>query len=184
MQHLAVSFHPARRAPGTGKQGELAARCRHYLLYERNAELLIVLHAESFQGRVLVGHVGIAVTRKVAAVNVGAGQRVANAGCGAVISLKKFLLLWLGQLGKSFGRGISQCPTNAEHGLEAVARVDEYAHLGFYGLPGGGEWKRLTRREALGRTGHCGIHTGRFASSRIGSGGELGGLLDGGAAGN
>jgi len=188
VQHLAVGFHPARRAPGAGKQGELAARRRHYLLDKRNAELLIVLYAESFQGRILVCHVGVAIARKVAAVNIGAGQRIANAGRGAIVSLKKLLLLRLRQLGKGFGRGVGERPANAEHGLKAVAGVDEYAHLGLDGLSGGLKREVLAGCEALSSAGHRSVHAGRFAGRRIGTsrhgltGRKLSGFLGGGAA--
>ena len=96
VKHVVVVLHECRRTPGAAQRCELSAGRGQRLFDERNAKLLVMLDAERLQLLVAFVDVGVAATREIAAVDVGSGERVADACVDIEIGVQEFLLFAFG----------------------------------------------------------------------------------------
>ena len=159
LKHVVVVFHPGGRAPRTGKKFHLPAGFRHRFFDERDLVFFIVGNVESAQAFVAVLHVRVHVAGKIAAVDVGPSEGVADPFFGIVVGGQKFLLAGGREFGESLRRGVGDGAADADEGLKLVTRVDEDAGLVFKRLAEGFELESSGWTEAVVGTVGSGVHS-------------------------
>src|SRR5438132_5607979 len=87
VKHIVVVLHEGRWTPGAAKDVELPSGRSQRLLYKRNPKLFVMVDAERVQLLVAFVYVGVAAAREITTMDVGSGQRVADAGAGIKIGL-------------------------------------------------------------------------------------------------
>jgi hypothetical protein len=123
----------------------------HRALDQRDPVAQVVRDGEGRQVLVAFRNVGIALARKIAAVDVGPAQGVPDPAVGAVIRRDQFVLPGRGQLRERLGRGIGQGPADADERLERFPGIDEDVHLAFRGRLGRLEREGVGGRQAIRR---------------------------------
>src|SRR3989441_8937361 len=108
-----------------------------------------MVDAEGVQLLVAFVYVGVAAAREITTMNVGSGQRVADAGAGIKIGLQDFPLFRCWQFRKRLGRSVSECAADAYNGLKFPGRVDKDTDLGFQWLAQRFEDQRFSRGEPV-----------------------------------
>ena len=83
VQHIVIALHPSRRTPRTDEQGEILACSNQGFLDEGDSIFFIMRNAKAAQFLVAFLDVGIALAGKVATIDMGAPQRIANAIFGS-----------------------------------------------------------------------------------------------------
>ncbi len=94
---------------------------------------------EAVQIRVAVLDVGVALAGKIAAMDMGAAERVADAVLRVKIGPQNFLLLVRRQLVERLRRGIRQGAADADDGLESLGRIHKNVRLLFVHRQTGGQ---------------------------------------------
>src|SRR5882724_2562638 len=79
MKHIVVVLHECRWTPGAAKEGEFTSGRGQRLFDKGNPKLLVVADTKGLQLLIAFVYIGVAATRKIAAVNVGSSQRVTDA---------------------------------------------------------------------------------------------------------
>ena len=100
-------------------------------------ELLIVLDTERLQLFVALVDVGVTGAREIATVDVGAGERVADAFVAIEVGIQNLPLLCRRQLRECFGGCIGERATDADNRLQSLRGVHEDADLSLQRLSHG-----------------------------------------------
>ena len=166
--HAVVIFHPSRRAPGGGHQLE-AVRSGYLsrVVDQRHDPAAHRFESEIMQV-VVAGGGGERpeAQRKVATVDVGAGQCVTDALLGVIVAAKNRHPIFRRQLGQYPGGGLGERTAEADDFLERLGRIaddgalDRFRRLGrcrhgaeFASVLLRGLHHRPTTRRLLGRLG-------------------------------
>ena len=124
--------------------------------------LFVVGDAERAQPGVPLIDIGVHVARKVATVDIGTAEGIADAFVAGEISLQKFGLLSGGQFGKGLGGGVGKGGADAQEGLKGLGGIGKDAGLVFKRLAEGRKGKGFRCAEAGrsifgGRINHHGL---------------------------
>ena len=135
MEHFAVGFHPAGRAPRRGVKLEVALGHALGALDEWDAVLAVVVDGEVLKFLVARGViVGVHVLGVVAAVDCGAAEGVTVAFNGIEAGFEELLLGLPRELGEGGGGGIGEGSAKAFDSLKGLFVVDDDCGDIFVGL--------------------------------------------------
>ena len=85
MKHIVVVLHESRWTPGAAKDAELpSGRCQR-LFHKGNSKLPVMVDGKAAQLLVAFVNIGVTGAREITTVDVGPGQRVADARAGIEI---------------------------------------------------------------------------------------------------
>src|SRR5579859_3731452 len=126
MQHFAVGFHPAGRAPGRSIKLEVAPGGSLRAFDERDAVLAVVVDGEVLEFPVADGVIiGVHVAGVVAAVDRGAAEGITVAFNGIEAGFEELFLGVRGEPGEDGSGGIRKGATKTQDALEGLLVIDD-----------------------------------------------------------